>query len=123
MSRGKRITVNRDPKEKSLASRLWEACLFLLLLRARLIYVTSQAVHLDVVDYYLDLLPGVISVHAKKRLFLFCASIVRYCGNPQGMKFKNIDASPAIVPSPRLKPEYRCSSSRCCRCRSEETIS
>jgi hypothetical protein len=51
-----------------------ERFLFLLLLlrqpRARLIYVTSQAVHQDVVDYYLDLLPGVISVHAKKRLFL-----------------------------------------------------
>jgi hypothetical protein len=51
-----------------------ERFLFLLLLlrqpRARLIYVTSQAIHPDVIDYYLDLLPGVISVHAKKRLFL-----------------------------------------------------
>jgi hypothetical protein len=51
-----------------------ERFLFLLLLlrqpRARLIYVTSQAVHPEVIDYYLDLLPGVISVHAKKRLFL-----------------------------------------------------
>jgi hypothetical protein len=51
-----------------------ERFLFLLLLlrqpRARLVYVTSQAIHPDVVDYYLDLLPGVISVHAKKRLFL-----------------------------------------------------
>jgi hypothetical protein len=51
-----------------------ERFLFLLLLlrqpRARLIYVTSQAIHPDVIDYYLGLLPGVISVHAKKRLFL-----------------------------------------------------
>jgi hypothetical protein len=51
-----------------------ERFLFLLLLlrqpRARMIYVTSQAIHPDVVDYYLDLLPGVISVHAKKRLYL-----------------------------------------------------
>jgi hypothetical protein len=51
-----------------------ERFLFLLLLlrqpNARLIYVTSQAIHPDIVDYYLDLLPGVISVHAKKRLFL-----------------------------------------------------
>jgi hypothetical protein len=51
-----------------------ERFLFLLFLlrqpRARVIYVTSQAVHPDIVDYYLDLLPGVISVHAKKRLFL-----------------------------------------------------
>ena len=51
-----------------------ERFLFLLLLlrqpRARLIYVTSQAIHADIVDYYLDLLPGVLSSHAKKRLFL-----------------------------------------------------
>jgi hypothetical protein len=51
-----------------------ERFLFLLLLlrqpRARLIYVTSQAIHPDVVDYYLDLLPGVFSGHARKRLFL-----------------------------------------------------
>jgi PGM1 C-terminal domain len=51
-----------------------ERYLFLLLLlrqaRARLVYVTSQAIHPDVVDYYLGLLPGVIASHAKKRLFL-----------------------------------------------------
>ena len=53
---------------------LEERFLFLLLLlrqpRARLIYVTSQAIHPDVVNYYLDLLPGVFSGHARKRLFL-----------------------------------------------------
>jgi hypothetical protein len=51
-----------------------ERFLFLLLLlrqpRARLVYVTSQAVHPSIVDYYLDLLPGVIPSHARKRLFL-----------------------------------------------------
>ena len=51
-----------------------ERFLFLLLLlrqpRARLIYVTSQAIHPEVIDYYLDLLPGVLASHAKKRLFL-----------------------------------------------------
>src|SRR5262245_56497341 len=53
---------------------LEERYLFLLLLlrqpRARLIYVTSNAIHQDVVDYYLDLLPGVFAGHAKKRLML-----------------------------------------------------
>ena len=53
---------------------LEERFLFLLLLlrqpRARLIYVTSQAVHPEVIDYYLDLLPGVFAGHARKRLFL-----------------------------------------------------
>jgi PGM1 C-terminal domain len=51
-----------------------ERFLFLLLLlrqpRARLVYVTSQAVNPSVVDYYLDLLPGVIPSHARRRLFL-----------------------------------------------------
>jgi len=53
---------------------LEERFLFLLLLlrqpRARLIYVTSETINPDVVDYYLDLLPGVFAGHARKRLFL-----------------------------------------------------
>lgn len=59
------------------ASRLQayeERYLFLLLLlrqpRARMIYVTGQPIHPDIVDYYLDLMPGVISSHARRRLFL-----------------------------------------------------
>ena len=51
-----------------------ERFLFLLLLlrqpRARLVYVTSQTILPSIVDYYLDLLPGVIPSHARKRLFL-----------------------------------------------------
>lgn len=51
-----------------------ERYLFLLLLlrqpRARMIYLTGQAIHPDIIDYYLDLMPGVISSHARKRLFL-----------------------------------------------------
>lgn len=51
-----------------------ERYLFLLLLlrqpRARLIYVTSQAIRPEVIDYYLDLLPGVFAGQARKRLFL-----------------------------------------------------
>ncbi|HEX8098468.1 MAG TPA: hypothetical protein VF507_10545, partial [Pyrinomonadaceae bacterium] len=51
-----------------------ERFLFLLLLlrqpRARLVYVTSQAILPSVIDYYLDLLPGVIPSHARQRLFL-----------------------------------------------------
>jgi PGM1 C-terminal domain len=51
-----------------------ERFLFLLLLlrqpRARMVYVTSQAINPSIVDYYLDLLPGVIPSHARRRLFL-----------------------------------------------------
>ncbi|MCP4166088.1 MAG: hypothetical protein GY759_09370 [Chloroflexi bacterium] len=51
-----------------------ERFLFLLLLlrqpRARMIYATSQSIRPEIVEYYLDLLPGVIASHARKRLFL-----------------------------------------------------
>jgi hypothetical protein len=51
-----------------------ERFLFLLLLlrqpRARLIYVTSRPILPNIIDYYLDLLPGVIPSHARQRLFL-----------------------------------------------------
>ncbi len=51
-----------------------ERFLFLLLLlsqpRAHLIYVTSQTILPSVIEYYLDLLPGVIPSHARKRLHL-----------------------------------------------------
>ncbi len=51
-----------------------ERFLFLLLLltqpRARLTYVTSQTIHPSVIEYYLDLLPGIIPRHAMRRLRL-----------------------------------------------------
>jgi len=51
-----------------------ERFLFLLLLlrqpRARVIYVTSRTILSSIIDYYLDLLPGVIPSHARLRLFL-----------------------------------------------------
>jgi PGM1 C-terminal domain len=51
-----------------------ERYLFLLLLLAqpcaKMIYVTSQAIHPSVIEYYLDLLPGVIPSHAMRRLTL-----------------------------------------------------
>ena len=68
-------SINVDSKVSGVRQEaLEERFLFLLLLlrqpRARMIYVTSQAIHPSVVDYYLDLLPGVFSGHARKRLFL-----------------------------------------------------
>src|SRR5438309_10503863 len=51
-----------------------ERFLFLLLLlrqpQARLVYVTSRTILPSIIDYYLDLLPGVIPSHARQRLFL-----------------------------------------------------
>ena len=49
-------------------------CLLLLLRlpRARLIYVTSKPIPESIIDYYLHLLPGVPSQHARRRLTLIC---------------------------------------------------
>jgi hypothetical protein len=51
-----------------------ERLLFMLFLlrqpRIRLIYVTSQIIQPEIIDYYLDILPGVIISNARKRLFL-----------------------------------------------------
>jgi len=50
--------------------------LFLLFLlrqpNLRLTYVTSQPIQESIIDYYLDLLPGIVSSHARKRLDLIC---------------------------------------------------
>src|SRR6185437_2193162 len=67
------ITIEFDVKGAEMQA-YEERFLFLLLLlrqpRARLIYVTSQAILPSTVDYYLGLLPGVIASHARSRLFL-----------------------------------------------------
>jgi hypothetical protein len=58
----------------ALQQAMEERFLFLLLLlrqpRARMVYVTSQRINPSIVEYYLDLLPGVLSSHATKRLHL-----------------------------------------------------
>src|ERR671919_298284 len=68
------ITLDSEGLTGSMMQAYEERFLFLLLLlrqpRARLVYVTSQAIHPTIVDYYLDLLPGVIASHARARLFL-----------------------------------------------------
>ncbi len=40
--------------------------------RARVAYVTSQPIHPDIVDYYLQHLVGVPAAHARARLGMFC---------------------------------------------------
>lgn len=68
-------SISLDTLEGSVVSMqpYEERYLFLLLLlrqpRARMVYVTSQPILPSVIDYYLDLLPGVIPSHARRRLF------------------------------------------------------
>jgi hypothetical protein len=48
-------------------------CMLMLLKlpRTRIIYVTSQPVSEEIIDYYLHLLPGIPATHARQRLTLF----------------------------------------------------
>ncbi len=68
------MTLDEQEMPATVTQAYEERFLFLLLLlrqpRARLVYVTSQAVNPSIVDYYLALLPGVIPSHARQRLFL-----------------------------------------------------
>lgn len=68
-----------------------ERFLFLLLLltqpRARMVYVTSQAIHPSVIEYYLDLLPGVIPRHAMRRLTL----LAPYDDSPRPLSWKVLE--------------------------------
>ena len=94
------LTVDYAALTGSVLQAYEERFLFLLLLlrqpRARLIYVTSQPIQPNVVDYYLGLLPGVISSHARERLFL----VAPHDGAPQPLSVK-------LLQRPRLLAKIR----------------
>lgn len=69
------MTVNQEELAKVTGAAFYEERLMFALIRlrnpnARLIYLTSQPVHPDVVDYYLQLLDSVSASHARKRLHM-----------------------------------------------------
>ncbi len=77
-----------------------ERFLFLLFLlrqpRARMIFVTGQKIAEEIVDYYLDLLPGVIQSNARKRLFFI---------SPMEARFRPL--SKKLLDRPHLLDEIR----------------
>jgi hypothetical protein len=77
-----------------------ERYLFLLFLlrqpRAKLVYVTSQPIQPNVIDYYLGLLPGVVASHARRRLHL----VSPHDGGPAPLSAK-------LLERPRLLDEIR----------------
>lgn len=71
------LSVDQEELSKVQGASFYEERLMFALIRlrnpnARLIYVTSQPVHPDVIDYYLQLLIGVPASHAKRRLKMLC---------------------------------------------------
>lgn len=94
------LTVDYSGLEGSLLQAYEERFLFLLLLlrqpKARLVYVTSQPIYPNVVDYYLGLLPGVVSSHARARLHL----VSTHNGGAQPLSVK-------LLERPRLLAQIR----------------
>lgn len=67
------LSVNQEELAKVLGSPLYEERLLFALIRlknpnARVIYITSQPVNPDIVDYYLQLLDGITISQARQRL-------------------------------------------------------
>jgi len=74
-----------------------ERLLFLLILlgmpRTRVVFVSSQPIHEGIVDYYLQLLPGVPYSHARRRLHMFSA----YDSSPDKPLTRKILDRPALL--------------------------
>lgn len=69
------LSVNQEELSKVVGAAYYEERLLFALIRlnnpnARLVYITSQPVHPEVVNYYLQFLEGVAAAHARQRLFM-----------------------------------------------------
>lgn len=69
------LSVNQEELAKVTGASFYEERLLFALIRlrnpnARVVYVTSQPVHPDIVDYYLDLLEGAPLRHVRERLHM-----------------------------------------------------
>lgn len=70
------LSMDQEELQKIAGVHYYEERLLFSLIRlrnpnTRLAYVTSQPIHPSIVDYYLELLPGIPSSHARDRLELF----------------------------------------------------
>src|SRR3989475_9023817 len=72
------LTLDQSELKKLPGVNFYEERLLFLLIRlrnprARMVYVTSQAVHPIILEYYLQFLAGIPASHARSRLTLLCA--------------------------------------------------
>ncbi|MCA8975681.1 MAG: carboxylate-amine ligase, partial [Planctomycetes bacterium] len=71
------LSFDQEELQKVAGVPFYEERLMFLLMRlrrpgVRIMYVTSQPVEEDIVDYYLQLLVGIPPMHAKRRLTMLC---------------------------------------------------
>ena len=86
------LSVNQEELAKVLGASFYEERLLFALIRlrnpnARVVYVTSQPLHPDIIEYYLDLLEGVPTRHARQRLHVLSV----YDGSPRPLTEKVLE--------------------------------
>jgi hypothetical protein len=86
------LSLDQEELTKVAGAHYYEERLLFSLIHLRnpqtqLIYVTSHPIHPSIVDYYLGLLPGIPSSHARKRLQLFST----YDGSQRPLTAKILD--------------------------------
>ncbi|MEM9092225.1 MAG: peptide ligase PGM1-related protein [Cyanobacteria bacterium P01_F01_bin.53] len=101
------LSLDQEELSKVQGVHYYEERLLFALIRlrnpeTRIIYVTSQPLHPSVVDYYLELLPGIPSSHARDRLDLFAT----YDSSMRSLSEK-ILARPRLIKriKDRIKPD------------------
>lgn len=86
------LSVNQEELSKVIGASFYEERLLFALIRlrnpnARVIYVTSQPLHPDIVEYYLGLLEGVPMRHARQRLHVLSV----WDGSPRPLSQKVLE--------------------------------
>lgn len=86
------ISVNQEELAKIEGSAFYEERLLFTLIRltnplSRVIYITSQPVHAEILEYYLQHLPGVPLGRARKRLLVLCL----YDASPKALTRKILE--------------------------------
>jgi hypothetical protein len=86
------ISVNQEELAKVEGSAFYEERLLFTLIRlmnplSRVIYVTSQPVHGEILEYYLQHLPGIPLGRARQRLMVLCL----YDGSPKPLTLKILE--------------------------------
>ena len=95
------LSVNQEELEKVEGAAFYEERLLFTLIRlkhpgARLVYLTSQPLHPETLEYYLQQIPGIPISHSRRRLLLLCL----YDASPKPLTAK-------ILARPRLLQRIR----------------
>lgn len=101
------LSVNQEALARVIGAASYEEWLLFALVRlrnpnARVVYVTSQPLHPDIIEYYLDLLEGIPTRHARQRLHVLAV----YDGLPRLLTQKVLERPRFIRQLRRLIADF-----------------